>query len=175
MHSPLLSGPGWKKNQPCICIKYSSTCTSKPPSRQLPLLHFRDGFLGLHERRSLLTLFWAHLDENLCWLYFPRQQNTGKTRLHSIFWIRNKTVSIFCVTQKRWHHILEEKLSLLIVTASHEILIKSDLDSSQLPLKLKSYWDFGFGHLKHLYREQEGIIRGLFRAGVGRATPFIES
>lgn len=114
-------------------------------------------------------LFWVRLDENLCWMYFPRQQNTGKT-FYILFLIRKKAAFIFYVTLKRCHHILDDKkLSLLIITALYEILSKSDLYSSWLPLILKWYWDFGFGHLKHLYREQKAVVRGLVRAGIGQA------
>lgn len=48
---------------------------------------------------------------------------------HSTFSLVNQkedSIHFFYVTLKRWHHILEEKLYLLIITAMYEILTKSD-------------------------------------------------
>lgn len=69
-------------------------------------------------------------------MYLPGQHDTGST-LHSLVLITKKPGFLLYITLKRWHHILQEKLSLLISTALCEILSKSYPDSSWLPLVAK--------------------------------------
>lgn len=60
----------------------------------------------------------------------PHRQHTP----HSLLLIRKKPGFFLYITLKRWHHILQEKLSWLISTALCETLSKSYPDSSWLPL-----------------------------------------
>lgn len=158
--------PWLKKPQTCICIKYSSTCTRKPPPSPAvaPPLHFRASFPGFPEHTRLWTLCWAHLMRIDAECTFP-DSTTQAT--HNTFPVFNQKEARIPFCTLLWRDgIASCRKSCLYWLAQPGV--KSWASLIQIHPGCLWYLNdaavFATGHLKHHHREQKGVVRGLLRA-----------